>query len=161
MRKYVYWLFPVFWVGIIFLFSAQPYEEQNIKPFLEKIDFSFFYPFLNLFSFTYNHSDVNIDSLGPEGFAEFFIRKGAHVIAFFLLCCLIFAALHKTCNSPFLFNLFISFFITVAYAGIDEFHQGFTDNRTAYIGDVFIDSLGAFLAIILLLTIHYRKANKI
>lgn len=157
MRKYIYWLFPLIWMGIIFYSSSQPYEKQTVKPFLaNELDLSFLIPYLDWVSFTFHHSVVSIETLGIEGFIEFFIRKGAHITVFFVLLCLFFAALKKSVNILFKFKLIISFFLTVAYAGIDEYNQGFTDNRTAYSGDVVIDSFGALIAVVLIIAIRFQ-----
>lgn len=163
MRKYLYWLLPFIWMGIIFNSSSQPYEKQNIQPFLSNmIDLSFLNPFLGWISFTYNTSIVSVETLGIEGFIEFLIRKGAHVFVFFMLCYLFYLAFRKTTAMPFRLNLIISFICTVTYAGLDEFHQGFTENRTSYLGDVFLDGFGALLAVGLLMIIHLlRKKPKV
>lgn len=158
MRKYLYWLLAICWIGVIFYVSGQPYEKQDIKPYLSgKLDLSFMEPLLGWISFSYNHAEVSVVSLGINGFIEFFIRKGTHVAVFFLLLCFFYLALKKACTISLIPAISISFFLTVAYAILDEFHQGFTSNRTAYIGDVFIDSFGALLAVFLLLMIHKVK----
>lgn len=158
MRKYLYWLLPICWMGVIFYSSSQPYERQDIKPFLsDKMDLSFLEPLLGWISFSYHHSEVSVASHGISGFIEFFIRKGAHVAVFFLLFCLFYLALKKACTISLNLTIFISFLLTVAYAILDEYHQGFTSNRTAYVGDVFIDSFGGLLAVILLLGVRKLK----
>ncbi|OZU88811.1 VanZ family protein [Virgibacillus indicus] len=161
MRKYLYWLMPLIWMGVIFYSSHQPYEKQNIKPLLSNmIDLSFLEPFLSWISFTYHNSPVSVETHGVEGFIEFFIRKGAHIGVFFILCLLFYAALRKSAAVTFWTTLFISFFLTVAYAILDEIHQGFTPNRTPYIGDVFLDSFGGILAVACLLVLHWWKRKK-
>lgn len=162
MRKYVYWLLPLIWMGVIFNSSAQPYEKQDIKPLLaDEMDLSFLEPFVGWVSFTYNNSMVSVGSLGIEGFIEFFIRKGAHVTVFFLLLCLFHVAIRKSSILSVPVSLLFSFLLTVAYAILDEVHQGFTPNRTPYVGDVFLDSFGAFLAvcIIVLISMGKRKSK--
>lgn len=161
MRKYLYWLIPFIWMAIIFRFSAQPYEKQNIQPYLtEAIDLSFLKPYLQWISFTYHQSVVSIETLGIYGFVEFFIRKGAHVFVFFVLCCLFYLAMRKTTTAKFTYQLLISFVLTFMYAGFDEFHQGYTENRTSYIGDVFLDGFGGILAVLFIMLIYIGKKNK-
>ena len=158
MRNYLYWLLPIMWMGVIFYASSTPYEKQNIKPLLsETIDLSFLKPFLGWISFTYHHSVVSVETHGVEGFIEFFIRKGAHVGVFFVLLCLFFIAFKKTASMSNRTTLFTSFFLTAAYAILDEIHQGFTPDRTPYFGDVLLDSLGGFLAVLCLLFLRKRK----
>ncbi|WP_461178374.1 VanZ family protein [Virgibacillus ainsalahensis] len=162
MRNYLYWLLPLIWMGVIFYSSATPYENQDIKPLLNDfpMDLSFLEPVLGWISFTYHQSVVSVDALGVTGFIEFFIRKGAHVGVFLLLMCLFYLAFHKSTGLRFKTTLLFSFLLTVAYAVIDEFHQGFTPNRTPYIGDVFLDSFGALLASGILILIHWLKSKK-
>ncbi|WP_164668070.1 VanZ family protein [Virgibacillus doumboii] len=160
MKKYAFWLLPIFWMGVIYYSSATPYEEQDIKPFLgNTIDLSFLTPFMDWVSFSYHNSEVSVSALGIEGFVEFFVRKGAHVGVFFVLMCLFYIALKRTSSFGIRKLLIISFFLTVAYAGIDEFHQGFTANRTPYAGDVVLDGIGAILAAICLLLFSRRRTK--
>ncbi|GGK02928.1 VanZ family protein [Lentibacillus kapialis] len=161
MKRYGYWLFPIIWMGIIFYSSAQPYENQDVKPFLEKtFDLSFLTPYLDWVSFTYHQSEVSVVALGVEGFVEFFMRKGAHVGVFFVLFCLFFVAFTKASYLTRRTLLIVSFILTIAYAAIDELHQSFTANRTPYFGDVLLDGSGALIAAILLTFFHrYRTEN--
>ncbi|AXI10029.1 VanZ family protein [Oceanobacillus zhaokaii] len=162
MRKFWYWLLPLSWMGVIFYSSGTPYENQDIKPLLGNFfDFSFLEPALGWISFTYHNSVVSVDSLGVEGFIEFFIRKGAHVTVFFLLLCFVYLAISKTSGMMFYKRMILSFLLSAAYAILDEIHQGFTPNRTPYIGDVVIDSIGAILAILLIAIIRWWKMKKV
>lgn len=41
LKQIVIWLLPVAWMGLIFLFSATPYERQDLKPALtDRFDLS-------------------------------------------------------------------------------------------------------------------------
>lgn len=153
MKKLIYWIPSILWMGVIYYSSDQPYQDQDIKPLLSNyVDLSFLEPIFQSISFTYNQSLVNVEQLGVEGFIEFFIRKGAHVGVFFLLCILLYVAATKTfTNKSRNIPLLVAFFVTVLYALFDEWHQGLTPNRTPYIGDVFLDSFGALLAIVVIL----------
>ncbi|MEC5422875.1 VanZ family protein [Virgibacillus sp. C22-A2] len=158
MRKYLYWLLPLGWMGVIFYSSHQPYENQDIKPLLSNtVDLSFLEPFLGWISFTYHNSVVSINTHGVDGFIEFFMRKGAHVAVFFLLTSLFYVAFMKSTEIKVTTAVIISFLLTVAYAILDEVHQGFTPNRTPYAGDVILDSFGALIAVILILVIRYFR----
>lgn len=143
MKKYFYWLLPIGWMGVIFYSSSTPYENQDIKPLMNGlIDFSFLEPVVGWITFTYNHSAVSVEDLGINGFVEFFIRKGAHVTVFFLLSILFFIAFSKSTDLRKELRLLFSLLLSVVYAVLDEIHQGITPNRTPYIGDVFLDSVG-------------------
>lgn len=161
MRKYLYWLVPIGWMGVIFYSSSTPYEDQDIKPLLGGlIDLSFLEPFVGWIEFTYNHSVISVGKLGITGFLEFFIRKGAHVTVFFLLACLIYIAFIKTSNLNKHVIMMVSFLLTVLYAVSDEIHQGLTPNRTPYLGDVVLDSVGALAAVLFIFLINWLNERK-
>ncbi|RKQ35587.1 VanZ family protein [Oceanobacillus halophilus] len=162
MKRLLYWLLPIGWMGLIFYSSSTPYQEQDIKPMLGSyIDFSFFKPVLNWINFTYNNSTVSIEELGVEGLIEFFIRKGAHFTVFFILLLFFYIAFRKTTQFKMGTVIFFSLFMTIAYAIIDELHQGITPNRTPYIGDIFIDSIGAVFAVLIIIIFHRWRQNTI
>lgn len=159
-KRYYYWLLPLTWMGIIFYSSAQPYEKQDIKPMLlETVNLSFLEPFLGWVDFEYNHSEVSVNTLGTIGVIEFFIRKGAHFVAFFVLLLLFYLAFRATVNWSFKRIVAVSISLTIAYAIIDELHQGLTPNRTPYIGDIFIDGFGATTACMFLLFFRIKKRS--
>lgn len=161
MKNYIYWLLPFLWMGVIFYSSSQPYEQQDIRPLLsDGVQLSLIEPLVDWISITYNGNVVSVATHGVAGFIEFFIRKGAHVAVFFLLACFFFTAIRKSTRLSFSYAVTISFFATVAYAIIDEIHQGFTPNRTPYIGDVVLDGLGASAAVVFLMAIHYLKKRR-
>lgn len=162
MKKYLIWLLPLGWMGVIYYSSSTPYEDQDIKPLLGNlIDFRFLEPMVGSISFTYNQSVVSVDTYGINGFIEFFIRKGAHVTVFFLLTCFLYIAFRKTTSLTKHGILLASFLLTVLFAVSDEIHQGVTPNRTPYIGDVILDSIGAFAAVlcIYLVTLYRKKVQ--
>ncbi|ENH98381.1 hypothetical protein J416_00299 [Gracilibacillus halophilus YIM-C55.5] len=163
MKKWLYWLLPLGWMGVIFYSSAQPYQQQDIKPFLGgTFDLSFLIPYVDGISFVYHQEVVSVGALGIEGFIEFFIRKGAHFTVFFLLAIFFFLACQKTVQkrSPQLIACF-AFFCTIVYAMFDEWHQSWTPNRTPYVGDILIDSIGAGFAIFcLLIWIKKKHGNR-
>lgn len=77
------------------------------------------------------------------------VRKAAHLFEFFLLASLIFSFIKRlTKKSRPLFAALI----TTVYAGFDELHQVFVPGRGPMLSDVAIDSLGAFIAVVVL---HY------
>ncbi|MRH41960.1 VanZ family protein [Aquibacillus halophilus] len=158
MSKWIHWIFPLIWMGVIFHSSSQPYQEQDIKPFLSNIiDLSFLDRYLNWIKFTYHQSEVSVASLGVNGLLEFFIRKGAHVTVFLVLMILLYFAFIKTVSMSKNELLIISLFITIAYAVFDEIHQGFTPNRTPFFGDVLLDTFGAIIGLGIILLIRFKR----
>ncbi len=161
MKKFIYWVPALVWMGIIFYSSSTPYEEQNVKPLLGNwFDLSGLIPLFEGISFTYHHSEVSVESLGIAGFIEFFIRKGAHVTVFLVLTVLIYYALRKTTRQTYQWSISIAWLATLVYAISDELHQGITPNRTPYYGDVFLDGIGGLIAIVLIsIGYYFRHRN--
>ncbi|SFM24008.1 VanZ like family protein [Gracilibacillus orientalis] len=156
MKKLIYWVFPILWMGVIYYSSDQPYEKQDIKPLLSQyIDISFLDVILQPIAFSYHQSIVSVEQLGVEGVVEFFIRKGAHVGVFCMLCGLFYLAYRKTWqNKNVTLLTFFAFFTTLLYAVFDEWHQGLTPNRTPYTGDVVLDGIGALIALFVILLVN-------
>ncbi|WP_028784055.1 VanZ family protein [Thalassobacillus devorans] len=154
-----YWLWPTLWMAVIFYSSAQPYQDQDIKPFLSgKLDLTFLKPILEPLHFTYHHSEVSIAALGTAGLVEFFIRKGAHITVFLILTLSFYYALTKTSRLSLNVRLALAWLLTVIYAISDEWHQSITPNRTPYFGDVILDTTGAIIAVAILFLLS-RKMN--
>ncbi|MGM7702978.1 VanZ family protein [Pseudalkalibacillus sp. Hm43] len=158
MKKFiVYWLPVLLWAGVIFYSSSQPYEDQDIKPFLSgKIPLEW----VNTFSFVnfdYAGEEVSIEALGEARFLEFFIRKGAHLTVYFILGVLLFRAQYRT--KTLNYSLWLAIILGVLYAASDEIHQGFTPNRSPHVEDVLIDTVGIILGTIFIKNIHKKRAE--
>lgn len=95
-----------------------------------------------------------------NGFLEFFIRKGAHVSVFFLLTIFFYMAIKKTLPVSAQSMVLLAFLLTFMYALMDEFRQSFTPNRTAYIGDVLLDTFGGLLAVMLIMLLKRRRSKR-
>jgi hypothetical protein len=143
------WVPVVLIASIIFWSSSQPYEKQDIRPFiLNYVSTDFVVKEFSDVSFTYAGNEVSIEALGVDGFMEFFIRKGAHFTVFFFLAYFTYRALRiqgVKIGHAFMYALFF----TVVYAISDEVHQAFTTNRTALLADVVLDSIGGFCGIVI------------
>lgn len=150
MKKFIRIWFPIIaWAGLIFMFSSQPYQKQNIKPFLsQNINVDWMTSLFSTIQFTYAGKVISVQTLGIEGFLEFIIRKGAHFSVFFILGWLVYRAFISTFQSRQISSFMISLTLIVFYAASDEFHQMFTENRTPLIEDVFLDITGGIIGII-------------
>jgi cell division protein FtsW (lipid II flippase) len=80
---------------------------------------------------------------------DFFIKKTAHVVEYFILAFLIYFSLRKTTVESRTSLLLYTIIITIIYAVTDEFHQTFVPGREGRLRDVLIDSSGAFLFVLL------------
>ncbi|WP_226037116.1 VanZ family protein [Aquibacillus saliphilus] len=161
MGKWIYWVLPLSWMGVIYYSSSQPYQEQDIKPMLSNfVDLSFLDNYVSWIKFTYHQSEVSAAALGVNGLVEFFIRKGAHVTVFLVLMLLVYVALVKTISKSRNLLILIALLSTICYAALDEIHQGFTPNRTPFLGDVVLDSVGALLGVGIILVVRSSLSSK-
>jgi len=137
-------------MAILFYSSSQTYEQQSTIPFLEKtLKNEPFKKSLMGISFNYGGAPVSISASGYFKFVEFFIRKSAHFVTYFILGGSFFLGINPRAK-----NLAISFLFSwlsaTGYAALDEFHQMITGGRSPLFQDVILDSSGAFLSCLIL-----------
>lgn len=135
MKRFLprYYLPALLWMGGIFLFSTDLGSVNQTNSFLATL-IRFFDP-----------------DISPRGLATCVkvLRKVAHVTEYTILAILWCRALRKIPRiSPWIPALG-AFFISCAYAGLDEFHQSLVPSRTASVGDVGFDAAGALLGTML------------
>lgn len=87
--------------------------------------------------------------ISPAGIevAHFIVRKAAHLAEYAVFALLLLRALHSTTRRAFARQAAIALAVAAFYAATDEFHQSFSDSRTASPQDVMIDCCGAVLGI--------------
>lgn len=149
------WLFPVLvvlWALILFILSSQSYEEQSLVPVLESFNTPFWYELFDGISFMYGGFEVSVQTAGVAGFLEFFVRKGAHLLVFFVLGFFMFGV-WRMYQKKTMFAFLGALLCVVLFAGTDEIHQLFTDGRTAMVEDVLIDTFGGLLGILCFLLV--------
>jgi len=82
------------------------------------------------------------------------VRKAGHVTEYAVLALLLLRALAPVVSSgacdrgPSRVALARAWLLATVYAGTDEFHQSFVSTRDGSVRDVFIDSMGAALALV-------------
>ena len=150
----------IVWMGAIFFFSSQTYEQQSLTHQLASFRNTPLEQMLQGYYFYYGGNEVSVYALGIEGFLEFFIRKGAHFFIFFVLGLLTYAFLRYKWNRSFK-SMMISFVFVVLYACFDEFHQLLTGERTALWQDVVLDSIGGLCGILSLAFYNYVRRNQL
>lgn len=93
---------------------------------------------------------------------ERIIRKIAHFSIYTLVGFLLMALFSTYENIKRKYQIYISAMIGILYAISDEIHQSFTPGRGPKVTDVFIDSLGVFfgIAVILLIIELINRKNK-
>ncbi|HIZ22089.1 MAG TPA: VanZ family protein [Candidatus Blautia faecigallinarum] len=79
---------------------------------------------------------------------HFYVRKAAHMSIYFLLAITVSFPLYVY-RVRGLWLMFLAGIICVGFAGLDEYHQSFVAGRGPSLRDVGIDSIGAFIGILL------------
>ena len=100
---------------------------------------------------------VSIANKGVGGFIEFFLRKGAHFMVFFILGSLIYYAFHRSGHSRKRCFIYALLFVA-GYAIFDEIHQWYTGDRTPLWQDSLLDTCGGLTGIIISNWFWNRKA---
>ncbi|MGD8190803.1 VanZ family protein [Brevibacillus ginsengisoli] len=125
----------------IFFSSSQPYEKQDMRGTIrhyvnmQQVEEKF-----GNISFQYGKKEISVQKVGPDGFVEFFVRKGTHFLTFAAFGVLFYRLFRHSCQTREALGW--AGFVTVMLAVIDEWHQSFTPNRTAMITDVVLDTTG-------------------
>ena len=84
--------------GADFYSSAQPYKKQDMRSDIEQyVNVEFVKEHFSWVSIDYGGgTPVSIANKGVGGFIEFFLRKGAHFMVFFMLGSLTYYAFHRS-----------------------------------------------------------------
>lgn len=135
MRRKVFFVLAIFWMGLIFYMSNQPASISSVQSggvikILSQV------PVLGNI----------IDVMTKNGTAQFVIRKGAHMFSYATLGVLCFMSIYDV-KSNLKHISITSFIITFIYACTDEIHQLFVSGRSGEIRDVLVDSTGGFIGI--------------
>ncbi len=160
MKKAVFLWCPILIIlFIIYCFSAQPYKDQDITPWLQAAEHNnFLHTLFSPISFTYAGKEISVQALGVAHFMEFFIRKASHLMVFFILAFFTIRAIKNYTKTAWK-AIVISFLFVMIYAILDETHQMFTNGRTPLKSDVIVDCTGGALGIFFYSSIK-KKRNR-
>lgn len=156
MKKSIFIVLLVLWMGFIFSMSCENAEEssntsgQTIKVVLSTVP-----------EFEKQPEEVKVNIIEE---LQFIVRKSAHFIGYMILGILASGLILQYENINKKYPL--AFLICVIYAISDEIHQLFVPGRAGQVRDVLIDSAGSFLGIIIVmafekLLIKFNKKHKI
>jgi VanZ family protein len=142
------------WMALIYSKSNEPYQAQDIRPFLKDwFSATSINNWLPHLQFYYDGQLITWKE--PYAMLEFFMRKSAHVMEYAVLAGLWIVNLQFT---KFKKNSFIiSLAMVVLYAASDEWHQTFIAGRTGHAIDVAVDSIGYL--IVRLIWIFWSRRN--
>ena len=156
MKKTIFAVLLVIWMGFIFSMSCENAEEssntsgQTIKVVLSAVP-----------EFEKQPEEVKKNIIEE---LQFITRKSAHFIGYMILGILASGLILQYENINKKYPL--AFLICVIYAISDEIHQLFVPGRAGQVRDVLIDSAGSLLGIIIVmalekLLIKFNKKHKI
>jgi len=142
-----YWLPVLGWMAIVFSASSDVHSQEHSSRFFE--------PFLR---WLFPH-------LSPEGVesVHHLFRKVCHLTEYAILALLIWRALHQAKTDlpdwswPRVGGTLLVVFL---YAATDEFHQRFVPGRTPLVSDVFIDTAGGAVGLLLRWIFRLRRASR-
>jgi VanZ family protein len=141
-----YWLVPLGWMSMIFLASndskSYTHSSRLVEPLLHWL-----FPHM---------SQAHVEAI------HHVIRKCAHLTEYAVLAILLWRAVRKPTrrdSRPWSWReALIAVLMVFLYASTDEFHQRFVPTRTPMVSDVFIDTSGAIVGMILLWAIGRKFA---
>ncbi len=134
VKKVKYFILSIICMIVIFSFSSQVANESNQN---------------NYFVLTIFYNNLKVGMVKPMDYnvLNFLIRKTAHVTEYFILFMLLYYAFKKSKLKKEKLKAAV---ITILYACTDEFHQLFVPGREGKITDVFVDSIGVVIGLIII-----------
>ncbi|WP_303867714.1 VanZ family protein [Acetobacterium wieringae] len=140
------WSATLIWMGVIFYLSSQPATQSahlstGVKNELLGV----------LGHFIPGIETLEITSL------DFYIRKNAHFIAYFILAVLMLLALLQSAAPK---PVYLALVICLLYAISDEFHQLFVPGRSGQFRDVLIDGAGSLLGVLVTALVINRISRR-
>lgn len=135
-------ILALFWMCVIFAFSAQEQEESSVVS--ETFSYRMVRSADSLFGFDWNDEKLHEIADAIEGY----VRKAAHMTEYAILAVLLYVWLGKW-QFAMRKRMFLAVIAAAVYAASDEIHQLFVAGRSGRITDVMIDSSGAILGVFL------------
>lgn len=128
-----YWLPAILWMAVIFVFSTDLFSASNTDSWLRRL----------LATYLPSLSDVAIEVI------HHIVRKMAHISAYAVLSVAYYLGLRQAFRLRGVWSpktAGVAIVLAVLYASTDEWHQSFSNHRTASILDVGYDAVGAIVA---------------
>jgi VanZ family protein len=132
------------WMGLIFYLSTKGWGGHETQNFMDKLLTAYLPPVREQLSRT------DVETL------NYMVRKLAHFTEYAILTILGYRACSKGLDQVPSSALKSALLVSILFAISDELHQAFEPGRTSLVTDVFIDSLGASVAALLLLKFAVR-----
>lgn len=150
MKKVIYSIFIVLWMGVIFCLSNQPaIDSSELSDGFISNTIGNVYKFFNKNISSDELNEIKIKYTHP-------VRKMAHFTIYMILGILV-TLLVREYNVSFNKCLFISLLVCLLYSISDEVHQLFVIGRSGEILDVLIDTSGSFIGIFVFNKLFRKK----
>lgn len=150
MKKVIYSILIVLWMGIIFSLSNQPaIDSTELSDGFISNTIGNVYKFFNKNISSDELNEIKVKYTHP-------VRKMAHFTIYMILGILV-TLLVREYNVSFNKCLFISLLVCLLYSISDEVHQLFVIGRSGEIRDVLIDTSGSFIGIFIFNNLFRKK----
>ena len=141
----LYWLPPLLWMAVMFGLSTDTFAAEQTGGVLWYV-LQELAPRVTYDQYTLLH---------------FLIRKAAHLTEYAILACLLLRAFRAGAAKPWHWRwATLSVVLVALYAGLDEYHQAFTQSRTASVSDSMLDTAGGVIALALLWRNRRKPAGR-
>ena len=138
------WWPALLWAGVIFTLSTDYFSAEHTATILSPL-VHWLFPHLTPKQFSHIHH---------------LIRKSAHFSEYFIFYLFIFRGIRGGRSGwRWLWGL-SAWFVAAGYSILDEIHQAFVASRTASPYDSLLDSVGAFVALVVLALWFYFRRSK-
>lgn len=143
-------LLTIAWMGLIFYFSSQPGSVSSVQSSQFEGILSEIVPTTKQF----------FGFIKDYGLSIFSIRKLAHMFLYFILAILSYMSIYLL-KGDYVLAVKSSMLIAILYASLDEIHQLYIEGRSGLLTDVWVDSIGVFMGIIVVSIVKiYKKKCK-
>src|SRR5215510_9996488 len=140
-----YWLPPLLWMAVMFVLSTDTFAAEYTGAVLWDL-LSGLSPRVTYAQYTLLH---------------FLTRKAAHLTEYAILACLLLRAFRAGAAVAWHWRwATLSLVLVAIYAGLDEYHQAFTQYRTASVADSVLDMAGGLIALALLWLHRHKPAGR-
>jgi VanZ family protein len=140
----IYWLPPLLWMAVMFVLSTDTFASEHTGEVLWHV-VSGLAPHLTYEQYTLLH---------------FLTRKTAHLTEYAILACLLLRAFRAGATGVWHWRwATLSFVLVAIHAGLDEFHQAYTQYRTGSVSDSVLDMAGGLIALALLWLSRRKSAG--
>ena len=157
MKRRIYlvvsWLIPLFLMTLIFYFSSQTSTDST------HVSRSLGGTVLEVIEWALSKVGLSTDHLPSAEDIDFFVRKTAHFTIYAALgasVCHAFGASRMSAR----YARFLSPLWCLIYSVTDEFHQFFTDGRSAKVADILLDTLGGIAGTLFVLLLWNRHTKR-